>query len=342
MARKTPLKLINHVVLIVDESGSMSHLRNDVVDRFNEQLEEIRNKSAAEGQQTDVTIYTFNHYPTRLTYVTDVNMVRPFTLAGYSPNGQTALNDTIGNAIEDMAKIVERFQENVSFLFLIITDGAENNSRNYATSAIRQLIENRQRAGNYSFMFLCPPRSRDTIANMYGIPLGNIREWEATSKELERASVATTAALSSYFVGRSRGVRASSVLYETDLSKVAATAVQTQLVDVTPMFRKMTVDREASIQAFIEYKTNADYRMGDGFYELTKKEKIQPHKEILVFDRVDSKLYAGTAARDLLGLPKDVEFRVAPGNHANYKIFVQSKSPNRKLVRGTTLYYKKA
>jgi hypothetical protein len=36
-----------------------------------------------------------------------------------------------------------------------------------------------------------------------------------------------------------------------------------------------------------------------------------------------------------------VEVKVAPGNHANYNLFVLSTSTNRKLVRGTLFLYEK-
>jgi hypothetical protein len=48
-------------------------------------------------------------------------------------------------------------------------------------------------------------------------------------------------------------------------------------------------------------------------------------------------IYGGNAARSLIGLPYGAEAKVEPGNHANYDIFVQSTSTNRKLVRGTKL-----
>jgi hypothetical protein len=39
----------------------------------------------------------------------------------------------------------------------------------------------------------------------------------------------------------------------------------------------------------------------------------------------------------MIGLPANADAKVEPGNHANYDIFVQSTSVNRKLPRGTKL-----
>jgi len=47
----------------------------------------------------------------------------------------------------------------------------------------------------------------------------------------------------------------------------------------------------------------------------------------------------GPDARDLIGLPAGGTEKVIPGNHANYDIYIQSTSNNRRLVRGTKLIY---
>jgi hypothetical protein len=79
---------------------------------------------------------------------------------------------------------------------------------------------------------------------------------------------------------------------------------------------------------------------GAGFYQLTKTEPlVQDHKRILIRDKTTQAVYFGSAARQMLGLPAWGGVRLAPGDHGNFDIFIQSTSVNRKLAKGTSLIY---
>jgi hypothetical protein len=79
------------------------------------------------------------------------------------------------------------------------------------------------------------------------------------------------------------------------------------------------------------------FTKGCAFYQLSKTETVQDYKQIAVRDKMGGAVYSGIAARDLLGLPHHGECKLAPGQHGQYEIFVQSTSVNRKLVKGTNL-----
>jgi hypothetical protein len=104
------------------------------------------------------------------------------------------------------------------------------------------------------------------------------------------------------------------------------------------IFKSKKVDKEVDITTFFT-ANGRTYSPGTGYYELTKPEVVQSHKAIVIQDRSTGKVYGGDKVRDTLGLPKNVDAKVVPGNHANWKIFVQSTSGNRKLVRGTTVLH---
>ncbi len=95
------------------------------------------------------------------------------------------------------------------------------------------------------------------------------------------------------------------------------------------------MNKETEIKPFVESKTKKEYVYGSAFYELTKSEKVQKNKQILIIKKGDSIIYGGTGVRKLLNLPYDKDAKVDVGNLSNYRIFVKSTSSNRKLVRGT-------
>lgn len=104
-------------------------------------------------------------------------------------------------------------------------------------------------------------------------------------------------------------------------------------------FQVLDVDSACSIREFVEGQGLA-FRAGRGFYEFTKAETIQSGKEIVLVRRDGSgQMFSGPAARDLLGLPHGETARMRPTALAEYRVFVQSTSYNRKLVGGTGFLY---
>lgn len=103
-------------------------------------------------------------------------------------------------------------------------------------------------------------------------------------------------------------------------------------------FQVLEVDKTCAIKGFVQ-ENGLIFKRGRGFYEFTKTETIQGKKEIILMDRKTGDLFAGEAAREMLGLPKGETVRIKPANLEQYAVFVQSTSYNRKLMAGTRFLY---
>ncbi|BAZ38498.1 hypothetical protein NIES4101_44350 [Calothrix sp. NIES-4101] len=103
-------------------------------------------------------------------------------------------------------------------------------------------------------------------------------------------------------------------------------------------FQILEVDNNISIKAFV-LENGLTFKVGRGFYEFTKTETIQGHKEIILMDRKTGDLFEGEAAREMLGLPEGSTVRIKPNNLEKYIVFVQSTSANRKLIANTKFLY---
>src|SRR6185503_76545 len=103
MKKKT--NLINHVALVVDDSGSMAHLKNKVIDVVNKLVDSIGDQSRREGQETRLSIYTFGEKVNPEAFDRDINRV-PNASDYYKANqGHTCLIDAAYEAIEDLSNI---------------------------------------------------------------------------------------------------------------------------------------------------------------------------------------------------------------------------------------------
>jgi hypothetical protein len=169
-----------------------------------------------------------------------------------------------------------------------------------------------------------------------GVSLDNIMEWENTQRGAQHAFTQTNAATANYMTLRSAGLKSTEKFYATtDLSQLQKTEIKAALTDISARFRGFEVTKEADIKAFTEEKTGRDYVLGSVYFALTKKEKVQKTKDVLIMEKGKKAIWGGKEARDLLGIPVGVDVTVTPGNHAGYDVYVKSTSVNRKLVRGT-------
>ncbi|CAH3174471.1 unnamed protein product [Porites evermanni] len=104
-------------------------------------------------------------------------------------------------------------------------------------------------------------------------------------------------------------------------------------------FKTLEVDERISIKSFVE-KHKLKFATGRGFYQLTKPETIQFHKEIVVRRKSDGKMASGDEVRALLGIAKEtVKFKLDKEKLEDFDVFVQSTSYNRILLPDTEFLY---
>ena len=131
------------IVIVLDESGSMSVMGKEPVEAINMFLNEQK-KLDIKG--STLTLYKFN---TNVTKVYEDSKLEDFEkFSDYNPKGMTALYDAIGKAIEDKKDITN------DVTFLIITDGENNSSKEYNRVNINNLVDKMKKENNWDFTFL--------------------------------------------------------------------------------------------------------------------------------------------------------------------------------------------
>ncbi|MFA5750616.1 MAG: vWA domain-containing protein [Candidatus Shapirobacteria bacterium] len=342
-SKKTAEVLHNHIAIILDRSGSMTSLRRGAVETLNKNISAIKENAKKTGQKTYVTFYTFANDVSRSYFEENPEWINTINECSFNPGGCTAFFDAVDNAIVDFSCNANFGLKNHSFLVIAITDGEENSSRRTNAGMLLEKIKTLQATDRWTFAFALPRGYKEKFVSGFGIPEGNINEWDQTELGIQTMSIATTAGVDAYYCSRSVGEGSTKSFYTTDLSNVKVSTVKKALDDVSKDVRVWEVEKECEIRDFCESKLNQVMLKGAAFYELTKKEKkIQDYKNLLIMERVSGKVYHGDAARDLLGLPDTGVLKVVPGNHSKFRVFVQSTSTNRKLVRGTKVVYYKA
>lgn len=104
-------------------------------------------------------------------------------------------------------------------------------------------------------------------------------------------------------------------------------------------FQVFKVEEDCGIQDFCD-KMGITFRKGRGFYEFVKSEIIQPQKDIILMDKETGELYEGGVARSMAGMGENKENqRMKPTDVPKYRVFIQSTSYNRKLVKNQGFLY---
>lgn len=323
---------INHIAILLDRSYSMYNLIGEVVKVFDAQIKNLAERSKEMGQETRVTVYQFDDSVECLAYDLDVLRL-PDISKEYSARGGTALIDATLKCIDDLEKTATLYGDH-SFLILCLTDGEENRSRN-ASSKLSAKIKSLP--DNWTLGVFVPDSIGVSEAKKFGFPANNIQQWSADSKGIKEVGNVLTKVTNSYMTARSQGIRGTKSLFNLDTTTLKTSVVKNLLEELRPSeYSVLPVHKKAVIKPFVESWTGETYRPGSSYYKLTKPETVQAYKQICVQNKRSGKLYSGSNARALLGLPSH-EVKINPAQHDDFDLFVQSSSLNRNLVAGTKL-----
>jgi len=147
-----PNKDYTYIAVIMDRSGSMSHLRQSTIDGFNEFL---RGQQQLPGR-ADLMVIQFDHEYLR-THSGSIHSMPPLNWCTYEPRGATALYDAIGRAVNELgttlAGMLERNRPG-KVVVVIMTDGMENASTVFNAQQIGEMIKHQTEVYSWNFMFL--------------------------------------------------------------------------------------------------------------------------------------------------------------------------------------------
>lgn len=328
--------IINHIVLVLDASSSMQPFANELIKVADKQIGYLARRSTELDQETRITVYAFSSRdyfgaPDIQCLIYDKDVLRMPSIAGlYKASGATPLIDATLLALNDLALTPEIYGQH-SFLMYVLTDGEENTSRSHPDELGRKI------AGlpdNWTIATFVPNQTGVFEAKRFGFPKENIAVWDSTSAAgINEAGERIRQTTETFMQNRTKGIRGSRNLFSLDTPSISKVDQTLNSLNYG-QFRLLDVPCTGRIDEFVESNLGRPYKLGEAYYQLMKKETIQPQKEVAIMTK--SKVYVGKEARQLLGLP-DYHVDVQPSNFPGYEIFVQSTSVNRKLIAGTKL-----
>ncbi len=146
------MKTTIHYAFILDQSGSMHGLKNEVITSFNEQVKSI-NKVIKSNPGTKIyfTFCIFNEEIEFKFITQEVNKLLKLKAHEYNPDSCTALYDAIGLTYR---KIQKEVKNNDKVFIAVFTDGLENASTDFTSKDIKGLLSQAEEK-NWEIRFFC-------------------------------------------------------------------------------------------------------------------------------------------------------------------------------------------
>lgn len=169
------------IAVILDESGSMGSCRDATIAGFNEFVQGQRAATGAGEAYLSLIKFDAPHIKTVYENV-NVKEVAPLSHATYTPNGGTNLMDAIGQTLNRINQLLSAHAQadRPGVLVVIITDGAENASREYSGEQIKEMVKTAE-AADWTFTFLGANVDAFHMGSTFGMNASNSVNYSTAS-----------------------------------------------------------------------------------------------------------------------------------------------------------------
>jgi hypothetical protein len=175
------------IVMVLDRSGSMDRIAKSTVEGINSFVKE---QKAAEGEAFMTLVqfddqYQIDYKERPLNEVLDLINGETFV-----PRATTALYDAIGRTINEL-----KTEDDV--IFVIVTDGAENASKEFTQKDVFAKIEEKKKEG-WNFLFLAANQDAMKTGGSLGISASNSMTFNANDASVGNMYMNFSSKISDY------------------------------------------------------------------------------------------------------------------------------------------------
>lgn len=186
---------ICEVVVIADRSGSMSYMIDESRNSINRLIDEQRDVDG-------VANFTFAMFDDQYEIRYDRQDIQTVGYIGneYAARGTTALYDAIGKTLTTIQEGLDNTPDNKKagkVIVAIVTDGAENASKEYNHAMVKALIEEKKKQG-WEFLFFGANIDAKSVGASLSIAAGSTVQYAATLRGISDSYSSMSAAFTAY------------------------------------------------------------------------------------------------------------------------------------------------
>lgn len=176
------------IVVVLDRSGSMGSIAEATVEGFNTFLSEQQN---AQGEAFITLVQFDDQYEMNYKSIPVKEAKALINRETFVPRGSTALYDAIGKTINEM-------NTDRDVIFVIITDGHENVSREFRGESVKRMIETMENERGWKFVYMGANQDAVKTGAAFGMKAANSVTYAADSDHVKVAYMNVSDNLSNY------------------------------------------------------------------------------------------------------------------------------------------------
>lgn len=199
------------IIVVLDRSGSMSSISKSTVEGFNTFLNEQKN---ADGEAFMTLVQFDDRYEVDYKSMPIKEVAELVNGETFIPRGSTGLYDAIGKTINEL-------QTDRDVVFVIITDGHENASREFKGEAIKKMIETLEAENKWKFLYLGANQDAITAGNAIGVKASNSMSWAASADGIANTFYSMSANIGTYRMSKMQYTADSNITMDAFLSQEA-------------------------------------------------------------------------------------------------------------------------
>jgi hypothetical protein len=214
---------LTELIVILDASGSMGKRKQDVIGGFNQLIDDQRR----EPGDCFVTVVQFSSFGRQKIIVDrkSVHKVAYLTNASYQTIGWTALYDAMATTIDDVGSRLADLPEWVrpgKVIVAVITDGEENNSREYTVDQVCSKVTHQRDVYSWEFLFVGANQDAILAGRALGVADGLSATYVDTADGYRRAFRGISYGVSSLRCGNDESAKAcmADISGDEDVEKV--------------------------------------------------------------------------------------------------------------------------
>lgn len=192
-------KDFTQIAIVLDRSGSMGSIEGSTIAGFNEFLKQ---QQLVPGTASVYSAKFDTEY--EVLFDGDLKQHPELSRENFQPRGATALHDAIGKTINHVGKRLADLAEDQrpeKVVFVIMTDGLENSSREFAGEKIAQMIQHQKDSYKWEFVYLGANQDAVLVGERLGIGGRNSITYTAAPHTTRSVVASMSANMASYRQG---------------------------------------------------------------------------------------------------------------------------------------------
>lgn len=201
-----------HLVLLIDRSGSMRTIKNDMEGG----LKTFLDKQRLEPGTCTITAAQFDSEYEILYNRVSIKEINEIKI---DPRGSTALIDSMARLIGEVGRDLDSIPEDEKpdrVLFITVTDGEENSSVEFTNVDLKNLIKEQEEKWNWNFTYIGANQDAFSAAARFGGKMSNSMNYLASKRGIDKMWDKVSDATSRYRSIENNNITPNSFAYTKD------------------------------------------------------------------------------------------------------------------------------